>query len=268
MKLIYKIIINKYIYISLLCYVNFVLLGQKNWDSSNALNYCVIENGIKFLGVPYKAGTLDVNKEENLICHNDVFDCVTFVEYVLAISIYQLQTTESKKFEEILTDMRYEQGRIEGYGSRLHYFTGWIDQQANTGRFLDITYDLGGIAYHNPLFFMSKNKTLYPKLSDPTAFSKILATEKKLSSSKRYYIPKSKVKNIEAKLESGDIVGITTNIKGLDVIHTGFIYKKDGKAYLLHASEKEKKVCISDLSLAEYLATNPKQSGIIVLRPK
>lgn len=248
--------------------MNVSLMGQTKTDTISTLGICVIENGMKYVGTPYQAGTLDVNKVEKLICRNNVFDCVTFVEYVLAISIYQLQTTESKKFEEILTDMRYEQGRIEGYGSRLHYFTGWIDQQANAGRFLDITYDLGGIDYHNPLFFMSKNKTLYPKLSDPTAFSKILATEKKLSSSKRYYIPKSKVKNIEAKLESGDIVGITTNIKGLDVVHTGFIYKKDGKAYLLHASEKEKKVCISDLSLAEYLATNPKQSGIIVLRPK
>ncbi|MBK8887525.1 MAG: hypothetical protein IPN46_13700 [Saprospiraceae bacterium] len=25
------------------------------------------------------------------MCRNDVFDCVTFVEYALAISIYQLQ---------------------------------------------------------------------------------------------------------------------------------------------------------------------------------
>ncbi len=248
--------------------MNVSLRGQTKTDTISTLGICVIENGMKYVGTPYQAGTLDVNKEEKLICRNDVFDCVTFVEYVLAVSIYQLQTTTSKKLEEILTEIRYEQGRIDGYGSRIHYFTRWIDQQVKTGRFVDITNDLGGIEYKKNLYFMSENSARYPKLKDPKALKKVVATEKKLNSVKRFYIPKSDVIYIEDKLQSGDIVGITTDIKGLDIVHTGFVFKKNGKAFLLHASEKEKKVCISDLTLASYLARNPKQSGIIVLRPK
>ena len=84
----------------------------------------------------------------------------------------------------------------------------------------------------------------------------------------RYYIPKDKVKDIDLYITSGDIIAITTSIKGLDISHTGIAIRKENDIYLLHASEKEKKVIISELTLHQYLKSNATQSGILVLRPK
>ena len=61
------------------------------------------------------------------------------------------------------------------------------------------------------------------------------------------------------------IVGFTTDIKGLDFVHTGFVVRKNNKAYLLHASSDEGQVTISKLPIAEYILKNKFQTGIVVL---
>jgi hypothetical protein len=69
------------------------------------------------------------------------------------------------------------------------------------------------------------------------------------------------------RLGRGDIIGITTTIKGIDCSHTGMCYRhSDGSLRLLHASLTEKKV-ILDRTLSEYLASVSKHTGIMVARP-
>ena len=53
-------------------------------------------------------------------------------------------------------------------------------------------------------------------------------------------------------IKNGDIIAITTNIKGLDVVHTGFACWVDGKLHLLHASSVMKKVILDSQTLFEY----------------
>ena len=68
-------------------------------------------------------------------------------------------------------------------------------------------------------------------------------------------------------IQTGDIIALTSAIKGLDITHTGFaIRKEDGRIHLLHASSKGK-VEISELPLADYLQGIKHNTGIIVARP-
>jgi hypothetical protein len=95
----------------------------------------------------------------------------------------------------------------------------------------------------------------------------IAVIENEISSRKYYYIPQKMIRQIESKLRSGDIIGITTNIPGLDISHTGIAIKgRDGRIHLLHAPDVGKKVEITKLPLAEYIESHSKQTGIMVLR--
>lgn len=229
---------------------------------------CIIENGTHFIGQPYEAGTLDKNNIEALVCDAASFDCVTFVEYVLALSYYQIQINPKQNLEEILTKIRYRDGKIDGYTSRIHYFTEWIIAQEQAGRGKDITKEIGGIPSNKTINFMSKNRNKYPKLVPERDLDHILNIEERITSHVRHYIPKNKLHTVQDKIKDGDIIGITTSIEGLDIVHTGFAHLIQGVPHLLHASVDEKKVVITKLPLYKYLENNKLQSGVMVFRPK
>jgi hypothetical protein len=211
---------------------------------------CIIENGRYFLETPYKANILDGNEIERLVCTNQHFDCVTFVEYVLALSLYQNQGNDkTDSFENILQKLRYRDGTIADYGSRLHYFSEWVLQNEKRSIFRNISAELGGIKFLGKINFMSSHKSKYPKLDSKKDLDIILSAEAILNKSGFYYIPKNDVAGIKHLLNDGDIIGIATNINGLDFVHTGFAIKQKNDVYLLHASEKFGKVVISDESL-------------------
>ena len=68
-------------------------------------------------------------------------------------------------------------------------------------------------------------------------------------------------------LKTGDIVGVTTSIDGLDCAHAG-LCKRDasGVLRLLHGSTTQKAV-ILDAELATYLGRVSTHTGIMVARP-
>lgn len=74
----------------------------------------------------------------------------------------------------------------------------------------------------------------------------MIEIEKKWKNVPVSYIPKTSlnVSSEELDIKNGDIIAITTNIKGLDVVHTGFACWVDGKLHLLHASSVMKKVIL------------------------
>jgi hypothetical protein len=68
-------------------------------------------------------------------------------------------------------------------------------------------------------------------------------------------------------LRTGDIVGITTAIDGLDCAHAGLCYRDErGALRLLHASTTQKAVVL-DEDLGTYLAGVSTHTGIMVARP-
>jgi hypothetical protein len=118
---------------------------------------------------------------------------------------------------------------------------------------------------------MSTHPKSYKQLSDKTSLAGIMAAEEAINSRDYYYIPKNGISKVHDALQNGDIIATTTSINGLDVTHTGYVYKsagggEDGGTYFLHASLKSKKVIISDDSLADFVAEDSKKTGIIVAR--
>lgn len=220
-----------------------------------------------FLDKPYKAGTLEVNQSEQLVCNLRDFDCWTFVEssFALALTKYS-NKPDYESYNEHLTKLRYRNGEVNGYGSRLHYFIEWLLQAENNGLIKDVTKEIGGEPLDKEINYMYNHRTAYPKLIDNKVYAEIGRAESKLNKHKFFYIPKANVVKVESKIQEGDIIAITSNVSGLDCNHEGFAIKKNGRIHLLHASLEQKKVVISDEPLADYLNRIKKHSGIIVAR--
>ena len=67
------------------------------------------------------------------------------------------------------------------------------------------------------------------------------------------------------RIKTGSLIGITTNVPGLDVSHTGIAVRLEtGALHLLHAPDIGYKVQMTEKPLHDYLALHPKQTGIIV----
>jgi hypothetical protein len=237
-------------------------------------NNRLIESGLYFLDVPYVAHTLEVNgNAEALVINTDEMDCTTFLEYALALAtanrLADGEIDENDFFERV-QHLRYRDGRIDGYPSRLHYFTDWIDNAVTHGCLTDVA------AEHSPslltvnLSYMTTHPNLYPQLaSSPDNVAAMRHIEQSLTGKQVHYLPKSELTDYGPTwIKSGDVIAITTDIPGLDVSHVGIAHYVAGKLTLLHASSREKKVALSGVTLAELLRENPHSTGVRVLRLK
>lgn len=228
-----------------------------------------------FLGTPYVDKTLDIDStRESLVLNLRGLDCVTFFENTLAVT--RLVTSRDRSFEsfqDMLTRARYRDGRMDGFASRLHYTSDYLYDNARRGLLREVTREIGGkkaILETKPINFMSTHVKAYKQLMyDPAEIAQIEAAENQINARGGfYYIKKEDVPSIEAGIQDGDIIGITINIAGLDCSHTGIAVKgKDGRIHFMHASQSLKKVVITDVPFAEYLAGNSKQTGIMIYRP-
>jgi len=219
-----------------------------------------------FLGTPYGTGTLDGFNTEHLVINLRALDCWTSVECCLAIAVTASDSTpDYRRYRDLVRSLRYHDGIIDGYGSRIHYFCGWILQNEQKGWFRDVTAELGGIAYKKNITYITDVPFYYPQADDPIAREKINAAQKRISAHAWHYFPKHQVAGMESKIQEGDIIVITSSRPNLDVEHQGFAIKKNGRIHLLHASSTGKKVMITPKPLSNYLAGIPKMSGIMVV---
>ena len=221
-----------------------------------------------FLDTPYKSNTLNTADGEKLIVNLRELDCVTFVENVLALAFLPEYTSSSEDaFKKNLQKIRYRDGIIEDFTSRLHYSSDWLYEMQQNLLLKDITADLGGIKHTKEINFMSGHHELYPALkNNPQLLTKIKNMEDSINKRTRYYIPKSDIDKVYSKIKAGDIILITSNIAGLDTSHLGIAILYNGTIHLLHASSEYKKVMISLSPLKEYMADIRSQSGIIIGR--
>lgn len=238
-------------------------LSHREAFVSFPLSKRVKKTALLFLQTPYVANTLENRDGEFLTLNLHQFDCTTFVENVAALS--RTPSTLSQ-FQKNLQQIRYRDGQIKGYASRLHYFTDWIWDNEQKGLLKNVTQSLGGVERPVSFHFMSSHPNSYPALSDSHALQAIKDAEKRLNELKHFFIPQEKIASIESEVQNGDIIAITTNIDGLDVVHTGFAIQKNGRLHLLHASSKAGEVLVSSEPLASMLLANKVQTGIIVAR--
>ncbi len=223
----------------------------------------------KFMGTPYVAHTLEVKEPEQLVINLSGMDCTTFVEQMLAMALAIQQGEGSfEDFAQILACIRYRDGIIEDYPSRLHYFTEWLNHNAAKGILEVLSNEIGMEPFKRQVSFMTTNPGSYRQLKNPTFVEKMKEVEKNVSGFEMKYIPKGKIRNIETKIKDGDIIAFTTDIDGLDVSHTGFAIFQNGRLHLLHASTRTNMVEISPVPLDEYLAPLRRVTGILVARVK
>src|SRR5262245_24417283 len=165
-----------------------------------------------FLGAPYADNPLDggVNLPEPFRVSMRAFDCVTYIETVLALAF----SDTPEQFIDTLRLIRYDQGQVDWF-HRNHYMVDWarnnerekfVRDLSKGEQTLEKTCTLG----------------LIPGLPAKTAtFS---------------YFPTSNQAYLRAVAESGDVLLLVSTKETLDVFHAGLIIKRDGKVFLRHAS--------------------------------
>lgn len=241
-------------------------MKESTYDKA-PLGDLIVDIGRLFISTPYAGGTLEGLGKENLIVNVSSFDCTTFVEIVLALARCAAAAKFSKhEFRTNLKLIRYRHGKIDGYSSRLHYFTDWLRDNAKKGILTDLSRQLGGEPQHKKIDFMTTHKKLYPAMENKTQLDKMIVVEKNLSRKSFHVVGKNQINSLKEKIRNGDIIAFASKQEGLDVAHMGFALWQGKNLRLFHASSKEGKVTISTETLSNYLKFNKKFSGIIVAR--
>lgn len=225
----------------------------------------------QFLGKPYVAGTLESAGEEKLTVNIDEVDCTTLVDNIMALAITAGEhRTSWRDFIYNLEHIRYRNGEIKGYPSRLHYISDWIVDNTHRGNFEEVTNRCDLATYEiKTIDFMSANRKLYPALADSAAYAKIKEAEIGFRNHRYPIIKTSRVaKAAKTFLRTGDIIALCTGKKGLDVSHMGILFINEKNIpFLLHASSKAGKVILDTTPLDRYLTQN-RLTGIRVIRLK
>lgn len=247
------------------------------------LGLAMAQMGRSFVGAAYVPGTLEVEGPERLVINFRGLDCVTFVENTWALSSFVRvvggalgldairslgnRALTERRYESLLRTVRYRGGVIDGYPSRLHYFTDWVGDNADRGLVRDISRELGGTLDTEPIDFMSTHTESYRQLSDPSFVTRVKQAEQRLSGTGRYFVPQDRIAEVVDRIQDGDIIAATSTVRGLDVAHTGLALWVDGTLHMLHAPLVGEEVQISEVSLAERIQRISGQDGIIVARP-
>ncbi len=195
-----------------------------------------------FLGHSYKPNPLigSADTAEVFTASLDGFDCVTYIETILALA----RASNVDDFIEWLRKIRYEEGRIQ-WQRRNHYMTIWLRNNIREGIIRPVSTPAVPI--------VSRERVLngIPGLASQRTRVKC--------------VPKPAVPRLATHLQSGDLMFFASTRKNLDVFHGGIIVR-DGKRVLMrHASRSQGLVVEQELS--EFLKAN-RMAGVIVVRPQ
>ncbi|GAB6013136.1 N-acetylmuramoyl-L-alanine amidase-like domain-containing protein [Viscerimonas tarda] len=229
----------------------------------------IVKTALFFIDTPYVASTLETTGEEKLTVNLREFDCTTFVETCMALSkAIQSGDTSFGNYCTILQQIRYRNGVIEDYASRLHYVSDWINENEKNKLLKNKTEALGGKKINRQIDFMSTHPSSYKQLSGDTKMKdKIKKTEAELNKrGESFVIAKDMVRGASKTMQNGDIVAFSTSVNGLDFSHTGIIYTSKTQVTFIHASTNTMKVTAERKTLEEYCAGSKRCNGIVVLR--
>ena len=216
------------------------LLSKTKHDRSAGSRIEVLSR--HFLGHPYKPNPLigSADTAEVLTASLDGFDCVTYIETIVALS----RASNVDDFTEWLRKIRYVRGRIQ-WERRNHYSTLWIRNNVREGIIKPVSTPAV------PTLSIDRVLNVVPGLDPQRTRMKC--------------VPKAAVPRLERHLQTGDLIFFVSTRKHLDVFHAGIIVR-DGKEVLMrHASRSEGSVVEQELT--DFLNAN-RMSGVIVVRPQ
>jgi hypothetical protein len=194
-----------------------------------------------FLGRRYRGDTLIGGqfKPEVFVVRDDVFDCVTYCETVLAAA----KAGGVADFERELRLIRYHNGAV-AWRERNHDFAAWCGRNVENGTCAPV--QLGASV-------AIKKVMSYPAALGRRSYTIAATTRGALIGEK-------------ARLQSGDIIGFVSRHPLLDYYHCGFVMFDDrGELMLRHASQSHRRVI--DEKMQSFLAVN-RVAYVTVLRPQ
>lgn len=244
---------------------------SNNW-SRLPMGELVGKIALEFEGIPYKGSTLEVSSDKEICSVNlTSLDCVTFFETCLAFArmLKRGGRTPASLLSEI-GFIRYRAGKPGDFSSRLHYTSDWFaDNQSK--RVVTLLSELPGVEpFPQKVGFMSTHPKLYRQLSNnPRLIAAIKQQEGAINKRSLNFVPLDKIASVEPLLHTGDIIGICTNIEGLDISHTGLIMcTADGVRHLMDASTITGKVTLEKGPLRSTLNWSSQLTGAIFARPR
>ncbi len=192
------------------------------------------------LGAPYLAHGLvgSATEPEELVARLDAFDCVTYVESVVALA----HAADPAGFVAELRALRYDGGAVE-WRKRNHYMTDWVRRNARGGAVRPVAPGPLGKR-------VEKTLSVVPGLPAKKARFAL--------------VPKGRLRALLPRLANGDVLLFASTKAGLDVFHCGFLVLAGGSIRLRHASRSAGRVVEEDL--ARFLAAN-RMAGVIAARP-
>ncbi|HKP84754.1 MAG TPA: N-acetylmuramoyl-L-alanine amidase-like domain-containing protein [Blastocatellia bacterium] len=193
----------------------------------------------RFLGRAYFANPLEGGPHSPEVFKVSLrgFDCVTYMETVLALAL--ARTADG--FVERVRELRYAGGEVDWY-HRNHYMIDWASNNQKLGVIQDIT--------SGPETVMrTRRLSLIKSLPERTVSFRCF--------------PKRALGRIRSRIETGDAVLFASTRKTLDVFHTGFLIKTGDGISLRHATRTAGRVI--EQSLASFLEAH-RMSGFILLR--
>lgn len=234
------------------------------------INEVIVAIGKSFIGTGYVGHVLEEPGEEHLVVNMRALDCVSFYENSLVLArCIKMKKTTFDDYKAQLQLIRYRGGIINGYPSRLHYTTDyWFDNEKK-GVLKVVTRDIFGEKnvqpIPKPINFMSTHRDVYKQLADEKFLEIIKKQEADINGREMFFLPKGNLHMFADKIVTGSLIGITTNMQGMDISHTGIAVRmEDGALHFMHAPDVGSKVQITEASLHDYLAAHAKQTGIIV----
>ncbi|HUO06474.1 MAG TPA: N-acetylmuramoyl-L-alanine amidase-like domain-containing protein [Candidatus Binataceae bacterium] len=196
----------------------------------------------RLLGHPYKSNPLigSADTDEVFTAAMDGFDCVTYIETVLALA----RASIVNDFIERLRKIRYERGRIQ-WARRNHYTTRWI---RNNVREMII----------RPVSMPARLTVTRERILNVIPGLAVHRIRIKC-------VPKSAVSQIVSRLQTGDLIFFASVRRNLDVFHAGIIVRDGERTLIRHASRSHGVVV--EQKLSDFLKAN-RMAGVIVARPQ
>jgi hypothetical protein len=216
------------------------LLSKTKYDDSAGSRIDILSR--HFLGHSYKPNPLigSADTAEVFTASLDGFDCVTYIETVVALA----RASNVEDFIEWLRKIRYERGRIQ-WDRRNHYMSFWIRNNVREGIIRPVSMPAV------PTLTRERVLNVVPGLDEQRTRVKC--------------VPKRAVPRLKPHLQSGDLIFFVSTRKNLDVFHAGIITRDGKKISMRHASRSRGLVVEQELS--EFLKAN-RMAGVIVARPR
>jgi hypothetical protein len=192
-------------------------------------------------GRPYQENPLggSADKPEVLTFSLRAFDCVTYVETVLALALAR----SAEDFTRWLRLLRYREGKV-AWQTRHHYMVEWIRANVRRGVIENLTRGPATISRCRTLSAVAGRA---PRRVTFRVF------------------PRKMISRIVAEGRDGDLLFFASTRKYLDVFHVGLLFLGPEGALLSHAARS--RGCVVEEPVEAFLRAN-RMTGLLWVRPR